>query len=137
MPTSLRFASGVFKNGSDPYRMYQTLTLGFGQMPPQTWMVPVQKYDVIHYIREEYLKDANPTQYAQIDRDYLDQAAEGKDAGPGAGGDRALGRDGLRPELDGDGGSRRRRLKHRVQGNRGTARSGAGRRLARAGVGAF
>ncbi len=58
--SSLRFASGVFKNGSDPYRMYQTLTLGFGQMPPQTWMVPVQKYDVIHYIREEYLKAANP-----------------------------------------------------------------------------
>ena len=52
LPTSLRFASGAFKNGSDPYRMYQTLTRGFGQMAPQTWMVPEQKYDVIHYIRE-------------------------------------------------------------------------------------
>ncbi len=37
-------------------RMYRTLTLGFGQMTPQTWMVPRQKYDVIHYIREAYLK---------------------------------------------------------------------------------
>ena len=41
MPTSLRFASGRFKNGSDPYSLYRTLTHGFGQMPPQTWMVPV------------------------------------------------------------------------------------------------
>ena len=98
--------SGVFKNGSDPYRMYQTLTRGFGQMPPQTWMVPVQKYDVIHYIREEYLKGDNPTQYARVDRDYLGRLPKGKTRGPAPDGDRALGRDGLRPELDGDGGSR-------------------------------
>ncbi len=82
LPLSLRFASGVFKNGSDPYRMYQTLTLGFGQMPPQTWMVPVQKYDVIHYIREEYLKTTNPTQYARIDRGYLGQLPKGRTRGP-------------------------------------------------------
>ena len=60
LPTSLRFASGTFKNGGDPYRMYQTLTLGFGQMAAQAWMVPRQKYDVIHYIREAYLKAAQP-----------------------------------------------------------------------------
>ncbi|NBY03382.1 MAG: heme-binding protein, partial [Planctomycetes bacterium] len=29
MPTSLRFAEGKFKNGSDPFRMYQTLTHGY------------------------------------------------------------------------------------------------------------
>ena len=40
LPTSLRFADGKFKNGSDPFRMYQTLTHGFGMMAPQTWMVP-------------------------------------------------------------------------------------------------
>ena len=40
MPTSLRFAEGKFKNGADPFRMYQTLTHGFGMMTPQTWMVP-------------------------------------------------------------------------------------------------
>ena len=33
-------------------------------MTPQTWMVPQQKYDVIHYIREAYLKPHNPSQYA-------------------------------------------------------------------------
>jgi putative heme-binding domain-containing protein len=52
LPTSLRFATGKFKSGSDPYTMYQTLTRGFGMMVPQSWMVPEQKYDVIHYIRE-------------------------------------------------------------------------------------
>jgi len=37
-------------------------------MVPQTWMVPEQnKYDVIHYIRETYLKPYNSTQYAKID----------------------------------------------------------------------
>ena len=63
LPTSLRFANGAFKRGSDPYSMYLTLTHGFGQMQPQTWMVPAQKYDVIHYIREAYLKPRNPKQY--------------------------------------------------------------------------
>ena len=36
-------------------------------MPPQTWMVPRQKYDVIHYLREAYLKPHNPAQYAAAD----------------------------------------------------------------------
>ncbi len=68
MPTSLRFASDIFKNGSDPYSLYQTLTRGYGMMPPQTWMVPRQKYDVIHYLREAYLKDFTTLlQYAKVD----------------------------------------------------------------------
>ena len=56
LPTAPRFATAALKNGSDPYTLYRTITDGFGQMAPQTWMVPRQKYDVIHYIREEYLK---------------------------------------------------------------------------------
>jgi putative heme-binding domain-containing protein len=82
LPTSLRFASGRFKNGSDPFSMYRTLTLGFGQMTPQTWMVPRQKYDVIHYIREAYLKPHNPAQYDRIDPAYLARLPRGKSRGP-------------------------------------------------------
>ena len=67
LPTSLKFASDRFKNGNDPFTMYQTLTRGFGLMVAQTWMVPTQKYDVIHYIREAYLKDHNPSQHLAID----------------------------------------------------------------------
>ncbi len=82
LPTSLRFASGKFKNGSDPYAMYQTLTRGFGLMAPQVWMVPRQKYDVIHYIREAYLKEHNPAQFAAVDARYLAGLPSGDTFGP-------------------------------------------------------
>ena len=82
LPTSLRFAADKFKNGSDSYSMYRTLTYGFGLMLPQTWMVPQQKYDVIHYIREQYLKEYNPSQYHPISASYLHSLPRGTDRGP-------------------------------------------------------
>ncbi len=82
LPTSPRFASGKFKNGSDPYAMYQTLTRGFGLMPPQPWMVPQQKYDVIHYIREAYLQSHNPSQFVALNTDYLSGLPKGDTRGP-------------------------------------------------------
>lgn len=82
LPTALRFATGEFKNGSHPHAMYQTLTRGFGMMVPQTWMVPRQKYDVIHYIREEYLKGRNPSQYFEVTEDYLAGLPAGDTRGP-------------------------------------------------------
>lgn len=82
LPTSLRFAEGKFKNGSDPLSMYRTLTRGFGLMAPQAWMVPSQKYDVIHYIREAYLKPKNPTQWKAVDAAYLAQLPPGDTRGP-------------------------------------------------------
>jgi putative heme-binding domain-containing protein len=82
LPTSLRFASDKFRNGSDPHSMYKTLTYGFGMMTPQTWMVPQQKYDVIHYVRETYLKPHNPTQYVEPDRAYLATLPKGDTRGP-------------------------------------------------------
>jgi putative heme-binding domain-containing protein len=81
LPTSLRFASGTFKNGADPFGMYRTLTLGFGQMTPQTWMVPRQRYDVIHYIREAFVKPHNAGQYTRVGRDYLARLPPGKSRG--------------------------------------------------------
>ena len=82
MPTSLRFASGAFKHGSDPLTMYQTLTHGYGMMNPQRWMVPQQKYEVIHYIREHFLKPHNPDQYFKINSDYLASLPAGDTRGP-------------------------------------------------------
>ncbi len=84
LPTSRRFATEAFKNGADPYSMYKTLTYGYGQMMPQTWMVPQQKYDVIHYIREVFLKDRNPTQYSRINDSYLVGLPKGTTRGPEA-----------------------------------------------------
>jgi putative heme-binding domain-containing protein len=82
LPTSLRFASGTFKNGADPMSMYRTLTIGFGQMTPQNWMVPRQKYDVIHYIREAILKLHNRSQYSSVDAAYLARLPRGSSRGP-------------------------------------------------------
>ncbi len=82
LPTSPRFADAKLKNGTDPHRLYQTLTHGFGMMPPQTWMVPEQKYDVIHYLREAYLRPHNPSQYFKVDGQYLAGLPKGKGRGP-------------------------------------------------------
>jgi putative heme-binding domain-containing protein len=82
LPTSLRFATGKFRNGFDPHTMYQTLTRGFGMMVAQTWMVPQQKYDVIHYVRDAYLKKDNPTQHLQVTDEYLAGLPKGKSRGP-------------------------------------------------------
>jgi len=84
LPNSLRFAEGKFKNGCDPLSMYRTLTHGYGFMVPQTWMVPSQKYDVIHYIRERYLKPHNPTQYTEVDQTYVESLPAGDTKGPEA-----------------------------------------------------
>jgi putative heme-binding domain-containing protein len=82
LPTSPKFAAHVFKNGSDPFSLYQTLTRGYGLMAPQTWMVPRQKYDLIHYLRETYLKSRNPTQYTTVDTKYFASIPQGTDFGP-------------------------------------------------------
>ena len=82
LPTALRFAEGKFKAGADPHAMYRTLTSGTGQMVAQSWMVPSQKYDVIHYIREAYLKNRNPSFYTSVTPDYLAALPKGTSRGP-------------------------------------------------------
>lgn len=82
LPTSLRFTSGKFKNGSDPLSMYQTITRGYGLMMPQRQLVPQQKYDVIHYIRQAFLLPNNPTQFKQVNQAYLSGLPIGDTYGP-------------------------------------------------------
>ena len=67
--------------------MYRTLTDGFGQMAAQTWLVPQQKYDVIHYIREAYFKPDNPIRYARVDQSLPGSAPQGNEPRTCAGGD--------------------------------------------------
>ena len=82
LPTAPRFAEGSFKAGSDPYAIYRTLTYGNGMMVPQFWMVPSQKYDVIHYLRETFLKDRNPRWYSAVTPEYLASLPTGSSRGP-------------------------------------------------------
>jgi len=73
IPLSLKFhdPEAAFRNGSDPFRMWQTLTKGYGLMTPMPQYSTRQKYDVIHYIREEFLARSNPGQLFEIDAAYL------------------------------------------------------------------
>jgi putative heme-binding domain-containing protein len=82
LPTAPRFAEVKFKAGSDPYALYRTLTFGNGMMLPQAWMVPAQKYDVIHYLRETFLKDRNPAWYTAVTPAYLAGMPKGSSRGP-------------------------------------------------------
>ena len=82
LPTALRFGEGKFKRGDDPYSMYQTLTHGYGFMPAQSWMVPSQKYDVIHYIRETFFSGNPNVSNNQIDPTYLAGLPKGDSRGP-------------------------------------------------------
>ncbi|TWT96531.1 DUF6797 domain-containing protein [Neorhodopirellula pilleata] len=82
LPNAIRFADGEFKNGSDPYSLYKTITHGYKMMLSQRQLVPQQKYDVIHYIREAYLKPHNASQFTNIDDAYLASLPKGKLRGP-------------------------------------------------------
>ncbi len=82
LPRSMRFAEQQFKHGKDPLSLYQTLTNGYGMMNPQRWMVPQQKYDVIHYLREHFLKKRNPGEYYPITGSYLNSLPTGDTMGP-------------------------------------------------------
>lgn len=56
LPTARAFGKGELKFGADPYAMFRTLTDGNGLMGPQTWMTPKERYAVIHYIRETFMR---------------------------------------------------------------------------------
>lgn len=81
LPTSRAFWKEPFKNGSDPFSLYQTIGQGTNQMPPQLWMTPEQRYDVVHFLRETFLKPHNPTQYFAVTPEYLATLPKGTNAG--------------------------------------------------------
>jgi hypothetical protein len=82
IPTALKFWADSFKVGKDPYSIYQTLTRGYGSMPPQVNLTPVEKYDIIHYLRETFLLKENPDQYVEVDSAYLAGLPNGTTTGP-------------------------------------------------------
>lgn len=70
-PQARPFASGVLENGSDPYRLYQTVRNGFRDMPPSQWLSPEETYSVVHFLRENFFKQQNRSQYFEVDGAYL------------------------------------------------------------------
>ena len=82
IPTAFKFWEDKFKVGKDPYSIYQTLTRGFGSMPPQVNLTPVEKYDIINYLRETYLQKDSSERYFEIDSTYLASLPKGTTTGP-------------------------------------------------------
>ena len=82
LPTAPQFAKGTVKRGTQPWTMYQTLTHGYGMMVAQHWMVPRQKYDVIHYIREEFFREDAKDRYFPVTEEYLASLPKGTLRGP-------------------------------------------------------
>ena len=77
LPTAPRFHMGDFKNGADPYRMLQTLEKGYGQMAAMPQYTTSEKYDIIYYLRENFLKDQNEEHLVPVDEDYLSMLPRG------------------------------------------------------------
>ena len=84
IPMSLKFWEQPFKAGNDPYSMYKTITQGYGSMPPQVTLTPQEKYDVILYIRENFIRGENKDQYFNVSPAYLSELPEGSSTGPAA-----------------------------------------------------
>ena len=82
LPNSTRFSEGKSQYGNDPYSMYQAITRGWRLMTPQTQLTPQEKYEVIHFIREKYIKDNNPSEYFEISEAYLASLPQGTSRGP-------------------------------------------------------
>lgn len=84
IPMSLKFWEQPFKAGNDPFSMYQTITKGYGAMPPQVSLTPQEKYDVILFIREALVRPTNKEQYFKVGNNYLAQLPKGTSRGPAA-----------------------------------------------------
>ncbi len=82
IPMSAKFWDGPLKGGNDHYSLYLTLTRGLGSMPPQVILTPQEKYDVIHYVRKEYLTDNDQIEFVRATDGYLSNLPEGSSKGP-------------------------------------------------------
>lgn len=73
LPQARSFNKDALRFGNKPYDMWNTLTNGAGMMASQTWLSPEERYYVVQYIREGFIKKANPKQYFKVTEDYLRQ----------------------------------------------------------------
>ena len=77
LPDARAFNSDELRAGGDPYAMWLTLTEGFGQMVPQMQYTPEERYDVVHFIREVFIRGPNRDQYFEVSDEYLDSLPKG------------------------------------------------------------
>jgi len=82
IPLSTKFWEQELKAGSDAYSMYQTISRGYGSMPPQPTLTPQEKYDVISYVRHKYIKEREKEDYVISTPGYLASLPKGTSRGP-------------------------------------------------------
>jgi len=71
-PLARRFAKDPLRFGTDPYSMWKTISYGNGLMLPQAQLLsPQERYQIVHFLREEFIRDKNPSQYFKHDDEYL------------------------------------------------------------------
>ncbi|MDF1746318.1 MAG: c-type cytochrome [Gimesia sp.] len=80
LPTARAFGSQPLKFGADPYKMFLTLSKGNGLMGPMQHLSPKERYQVVHFIREEFMKPNNPA-YAAVTPEYLKSLPKGTESG--------------------------------------------------------
>lgn len=82
IPLSTKFWEQELKYGSDAYSMYLNISRGIGTMPPQPTLTPQEKYDVISYIRQKYIKENPNEKYMASTPGYLKGLPKGTSRGP-------------------------------------------------------
>jgi putative heme-binding domain-containing protein len=80
LPTARAFGTQPMKFGADAFQMFMTLTRGNGLMGPMSHLTPHQRYEVVHYIREAFIKPSNPA-YQPTDAKYLASLPKGTEDG--------------------------------------------------------
>ncbi|MCO8121007.1 c-type cytochrome [Stieleria sp. TO1_6] len=80
LPTARAFGTQKLRFGADPYRMFLTLSHGNGLMAPMSHLTPKERYQVVHYVREAFMKPSNPD-YFQVTSDYLAGLPKGTENG--------------------------------------------------------
>lgn len=71
LPQARSFSKDALRFGNKPYDMWKTITKGSGMMASQTWLKPEERYYVVQFIREEFIRKNNPGQYYQTTKAYL------------------------------------------------------------------
>ena len=80
-PLARRFAVDELKFGNDPYSLWKTISYGNGLM--FRWdgvLTPRERYQVVHHLREEIIRESNPGQYFEPGEGYYEGLNERADA---------------------------------------------------------
>lgn len=71
-PLTRSFTEQPMSNGGDPFSMFKTLTYGYRNMMAAPQLNPVERYKVIHFLREKIIRPNAPQLYVESPDNYTD-----------------------------------------------------------------